>query len=80
MAQLGLSWQWGRLARSGLVVVLNYATRILVPSFRITSVFGLGVLLAIVGQMFSGFLLILYYMPDPAFTMATRETLMLEVW
>jgi uncharacterized membrane protein len=62
------------------LLVLAYAARVLVPSFRVTSVFGFGVLLAIYVQMYSGVLLALCYIPDPAFTMATRETLALEVW
>lgn len=52
----------------------------MVPPFRPTSVFGFALLVGIYIQMYSGFLLALYYLPDPSFTIAIREDLMLEVW
>jgi quinol-cytochrome oxidoreductase complex cytochrome b subunit len=33
-----------------------------------------------VGQFITGFLLALYYVPDPTFVMTMREELMNEVW
>lgn len=51
-----------------------------VPLFRVSSVFGFALLIAIYVQMYSGFLLALYYLPDPSFVITTREDLMLEVW
>lgn len=31
-------------------------------------------------QMYSGFLLALFYLPDPSFVIPTREDLFMEVW
>lgn len=50
------------------------------PYFRPTSVFGFALLLGIYSQMYSGFLLALYYLPDPTFVIPVREDLFTEVW
>jgi quinol-cytochrome oxidoreductase complex cytochrome b subunit len=60
--------------------MLRYSLAILVPYFRPTSVFGFALLVAIYVQMYSGFLLALYYLPDPSFVITIREDLFMEVW
>lgn len=78
----GLSGAWalGRVNLQTAGYWLRFSAQILVPSFRPTSVLGLGLLLAIYMQMYSGFLLALYYLPDPSFVLTIREALMHEVW
>jgi len=46
---------------------------ILVPYFKISSVFGFVVLISISAQLFSGLLLALIYIPDPSFVITLRE-------
>lgn len=50
------------------------------PVFKVSSVFGFALLVNMVVQMLSGFLLSLYYIPDPTFVMTFREEYMNEVW
>ncbi len=50
------------------------------PYFRPTSVFGFALLVAIYVQMYSGFLLAIFYLPDPSFVIPIREDLFMEVW
>lgn len=52
----------------------------MVPYYRPTSVFGFALLVGIIAQMYSGFLLALYYLPDPTFVIPIREDLFMEVW
>jgi len=63
-----------------VVIVLRYALYVFVPPMEVTSVFGFAVLLSIVLQIWSGFLLALLYIPDPSFVMSVRAELMNEVW
>jgi quinol-cytochrome oxidoreductase complex cytochrome b subunit len=58
----------------------RYALLVFVPYFRATSVFGFALLLNIITQMWSGFLLALFYIPDPSFVVIFREEYMNEVW
>lgn len=58
----------------------RYATLILVPHFRATSVFGFALLANMVVQFASGFMLAIYYVPDPSFVMTFREEYTNEVW
>jgi len=62
-----------RFSRQSLYTLFKYACVILVPYFRFSSVFGFSVLVAIVAQMLSGFLLALIYVPDPSFVITFRE-------
>jgi len=57
-----------------------FASLVLVLAFRPTSAFGFAILVAIYVQIYSGVLLALYYIPDPSFVIATRESLLMEVW
>jgi len=59
---------------------VRYSFQIVVPYFRPTSVFGFALLVGIYAQMYSGFLLALYYLPDPTFVIPIREDLFMEVW
>lgn len=69
-----------RLGRATLPMLVKYATFISVPYFRATSVFGFSLLIAMAVQMWSGFLLALYYLPDPSFVMTLRSEYVNEVW
>ena len=59
--------------------LLKFAGNIFVPYFRPTSVFGFALLVNMGTQMLSGFLLALYYVPDPSFVITFREECMNEV-
>lgn len=61
-------------------MLLKYVTFVTVPYFRATSVFGFALMVSMIGQMWSGFLLALYYLPDPSFVMTLREEYFNEVW
>lgn len=74
------AWSLGRLTRFGLTALARYALLVFVPYFRATSVFGFALLLNIITQMWSGFLLALYYIPDPSFVLTFREEYFNEVW
>jgi quinol-cytochrome oxidoreductase complex cytochrome b subunit len=50
-----------------------------VPNFRLSSVFGFALVIAMSAQMWSGLLLALYYVPDPSFVLTFREEYMTEV-
>jgi len=76
----GLLWGAGRVNRHVIGALLRYSTQLVVPPFRPTSVFGFSLLVGMYVQMYSGVLLSLYYLPDPSFTMAIREDLLMEVW
>jgi ubiquinol-cytochrome c reductase cytochrome b subunit len=69
-----------RLSRTSLNQLIRYAFFIFVPYFKASSVFGLSLLLNMVTQFLSGFLLSLFYVPDPSFVITFREEYMHEVW
>lgn len=69
-----------RLGRFFLTNMARYATFILVPYFRATSVFGFALLVNMIVQIWSGFLLSIYYVPDPSFVMTFREEYINEIW
>lgn len=77
---LGLFWQSTRASRASILYILRYAFLVLVPVFKVSSVFGFALLVNMIIQMLSGFLLSLYYIPDPTFVMTFREEYMNEVW
>ena len=62
-----------------LVNLARYAFAVVVPNFRASSVFGFALLVNMIAQMWSGFLLSLYYIPDPSFVMTFREEYMNEI-
>lgn len=74
------TWILLRFGRGLLLFILRYAFYVLVPYFRFTSVFGFSLLISIIFQMWSGFLLALYFIPDPAFVMTFREEYINEIW
>lgn len=57
----------------------RYAMLILVPHFTATSVFGFALLVNMIVQFASGFMLAAYYVPDPSFVMTFREEYVNEV-
>ncbi len=69
-----------RVSRYTLGFTAKYATKIVVPYFRATSIFGYLLLLTIIAQMYSGFLLALIYLPDPSFVIFLRTEFFAEVW
>jgi quinol-cytochrome oxidoreductase complex cytochrome b subunit len=69
-----------RASRFTLGFVGKYATKIVVPYFRASSVLGYLLLLTIVAQMYSGFLLALFYLPDPSFVISLRLEFFAELW
>jgi len=77
---VGLEWSLTRIARSTLPILLKYTSLITVPYFRFTSVFGFSLMVAMAVQMWSGFLLALYYLPDPSFVASLRMECVNEVW
>lgn len=77
-----ISYEW-MVARAGTKLVSNiirYLWSVLVPSFRPTSVFGFAIILNMISQFLSGFLLAIYYIPDPSLVMVYREEYMNEIW
>lgn len=68
-----------RLSRASLNHLFRYAFFVFVPYFKATSVFGFALLVNMVSQFFSGFMLSLYYVPDPSFVITFREEYMHEV-
>jgi hypothetical protein len=68
-----------RLSRASLHHLIRYAFFIFVPYFKATSVFGFSLLVNMATQFYSGFLLSLYYVPDPSFVITYREEYMHEV-
>jgi ubiquinol-cytochrome c reductase cytochrome b/c1 subunit len=73
-------WVVSRISRSSVVHLLNYALFVFVPPFKATSVFGFALLINMITQFFSGFLLSLFYVPDPSFVLTFREEYVREVW
>lgn len=69
-----------RIGRSILKYILRFVFFVLVPVFRVTSVWGFTLLINIISQMWSGLLLSLYYIPDPSLVISYREEYMNEVW
>jgi quinol-cytochrome oxidoreductase complex cytochrome b subunit len=59
---------------------VRYASFVLVPPFKATSVLGFALLLSMGLQMASGLLLALYYVPDPSLVITFREEYINEVW
>jgi hypothetical protein len=72
-------WAGARPNRHSLGAFFRYSLQIVIPYFRPTSVFGFALLVGIYAQMYSGFLLALYYLPDPTFVIPIREDLFMEV-
>jgi len=68
-----------RVSRYTIGFFGKYATKIVVPYFRATSVLGYLLLLTIVAQMYSGFLLALIYLPDPSFVIFLRTEFFAEI-
>jgi quinol-cytochrome oxidoreductase complex cytochrome b subunit len=77
---LNLLWSSGRFNRHMLTLIARYAVSVTVPYFRPTSVFGFSLIIGMYAQMYSGFLLAIFYLPDPSFVIPTREDLFMEVW
>ncbi len=77
---MSLFWANGRFNRHLVGSFARYAVTIAVPYFRPTSVFGFSLLVGMYAQMYSGFLLSIFYLPDPSFVIPTREDLFMEVW
>jgi quinol-cytochrome oxidoreductase complex cytochrome b subunit len=77
---LSAVWVALRPGRVFLFAVLRFAVTLLVPFFKFTSVFGFALLVNMIMQVWSGILLSLYYVPDPAMVMVRREEYMNEVW
>jgi len=77
---LGGEWTVARAGRAFFIAMARYATLLIVPHFRATSVFGFSLLVSMVAQVWSGFLLSVYFVPDPSFVMTFREEYMNEVW
>jgi hypothetical protein len=76
---MSLFWASGRFNRHLIGLFARYAVIVTVPYFRPTSVFGFSLLVGMYVQMYSGFLLALFYLPDPSFVIPTREDLFMEV-
>lgn len=68
------------MGRATLPYLVNLLFVVLVPGFKFTSVFGFSLLLNMGFQFWSGFLLALYYYPDPALVILNREEYVNEVW
>lgn len=73
-------WTLLRMQRVILFYVIKYTFFVLVPNFRVTSVFGFALIINMITQMWSGILLSLYYVPDPSFVITFREEYMNEIW
>jgi hypothetical protein len=69
-----------RVSRFTLGFVGKFATKIVVPYFRASSVLGYLLLVTIIAQMYSGFLLALVYLPDPSFVISLRLEFFAELW
>jgi hypothetical protein len=80
LTEISTSWMVSKLSRFNLSYLLKYVTIILVPYFKVTSVFGFSILIAIILQMWSGFFLALCYIPDPSFVIIFREEYLNEYW
>ena len=76
---LTIVWAAMRFGKAMLVNLARYAFAVVVPNFRASSVFGFALLVNMIAQMWSGFLLSLYYIPDPSFVMTFREEYMNEI-
>lgn len=74
------SWQVAKIGRNFISLILRYTWVVAVPSFRPTSVFGFGVLITMINQFVSGFLLSLYYLPDSSLISTFREEYLNEIW
>lgn len=77
---LSNTWMNNRISKITYNYILKYAFNILVPNFKFTSVFGFSLLINMITQMWSGFLLALYYVPDPTLVMTFREEYINEIW
>lgn len=77
---LNPAWGGARFNRQLINLFARYSLTVTVPYFRPTSVFGFALLVGIYVQMYSGFALALFYLPDPSFVIPTREDLFMEVW
>ena len=77
---LGGGWVTSRAGRLFLTNMSRYATLLIVPHFRATSVFGFALMVNMMVQAWSGFLLAAYYVPDPSFVMTFREEYANEIW
>lgn len=75
-----LLWGSGRFNRHMITHFAKFSLAITVPYFRPTSVFGFSLIIGMYVQMYSGFLLSIFYLPDPSFVIPTREDLFMEVW
>lgn len=74
------SWVNFKAGRSVVVYLLRFAFYIMVPTFKITSVFGFSLLICMIMQIGSGILLSVYYLPDSSLVMTLREEYGNEVW
>jgi len=74
------NWVSFKAGRSLITYMLRYMFYIIVPTFRLTSVFGFSLLICMIIQIGSGILLSLYYVPDPSLVMTFREEYINEVW
>ena len=79
-AALNLDWGLVRLSRRALLPLLRYAQLIFVPPFGATSVLGFSLLLGIMVQVWTGFLLAFLFVPDPSFVIGRRLDYFLDVW
>lgn len=77
---LNLFWASGRFNRHLIGLFAKYSLAITVPYVRPTSVFGFSLIVGMYVQVYSGFLLAIFYLPDPSFVIPTREDLFMEVW
>ncbi len=79
-SSLTLEWTILRFSRNSFYYFIRYIFFIFIPIFRTTSIFGFALLINIVVQFFSGFLLSLYYIPDPSFVIIFRDEYIREIW
>ena len=77
---LTTDWISNRFSKQSVYVLYRYAIYLQVPYFKFSSVFGLSLMISMVVQLLSGFLLSLYYIPDPAFVILYREDYLNEVF
>ncbi len=79
-SSFSIDWMTTRYARLSIYNLYRYASYVFAPYFKVTSVFGFALLINMVTQFFSGFLLSLFYVPDPSFVITFREEYIREVW
>lgn len=80
LKEVSTSWLVSKTSRQNFYFLVKYACIILMPYFKFSSVFGLSILISIIFQMLSGFLLALTYVPDPTFVITFREEYINEMW